>query len=407
MSANVPKIGIVLGPHFVRLASNFGFMESYFYDSQKGNIPKPYSLTGISSGSFSCGIFAPWTELPIIKGRNMLLNLRGSHFFSLNRELLVSGGIETLMPALLPFLPWERIENSYLRNAAKLLGISAFLGLEYKFVRNLFNARSIFSNERLRQLLLKPFDADGFLDFEGIFSSDIKVDIVSANINGCQESDSNVVPYVVTNYRPEHKNKDIFVDGIVRSTSVPAFFPTSPIGNGEFTTDGGVYEAFPIEIPYNHGCDVIVLVKFRYAGQGYLEHDYSKFMSSLHRSTDILVDNKGALVIRGALNINNDLVQIQRMQKGINQLERLANELHGELRKEIEARIKDLDDTLVNLTAFGKRHYNLVILSSRREIPEFNFRGNFDHMLNLGREIGLETYNDSKEEIYRAAEMAA
>lgn len=406
MSIKDPKIGLMLGPHFGRMASSFGLTEAYFYDSLKGHIPKPASLTGVSSGSLVCATFAPWIESPVKTAKEHLINLTGSDFFSLNKDMLISGGVEALAPLML-FVPWDMIKNRMVRNLAKGMGITVFLGMEYKFVQNLFNARSIFSNERLRKLLLQSTATNGFLYFDDIFSSDIKVDIVSANINGDKERDLSVAPHIVTNYKPEHQTPEVFVDGIVRSTSITAFFPTTRAINNEFTTDGGIYGAFPIEIPYNHGCDVIVIADFKYAGQGYLKHDYTKFMSALHRSVDIIVDTKAALVIRVALGINNDLVQIEKMKTAIKRLENIAEDLPPIEQGATYLAIDEIEEALKKLTAYDKRFFNLVVVKSPREIPEFNFRRFDSNYLRLGIEIGQEAYFKAKEEIYEAVERAA
>ena len=242
-------------------------------------------------------------------------------------------------------------------------------------------------------------------DFQDIFNSEIKLDIVSANITGDEIRDLNVAPHVTTNYKPEHKDKQVIVEGVLRSTSITGFFPTTKNPGGNFTTDGGIYSAFPIEIPDRHGCNVIIVVQLSYEGQGYLEHDYTKWMSALHRSFDVLVDNNTTRVLRGYASVNNDLEQIRSLESSIEGLELIAGQADYSFRVAINNEIDRMRESIENLTAYGKRSFNLVIVRSRRKIPEFNFRGkNFDKYMGLSIEIGQEACEDAKPEIYRAIE---
>ncbi len=400
---NVPKIGVMLGPHFVRMAGNLGFMKGYFNDYLSGIIPKPHNLTCVSAGSvIGLGICA-FKQRSFDNIEKRLLSLKGSHFFGLNKELMFWGGFEALGPLMIYF-PWEKIDNFWLRNLAKSAGIVAIEGLEVKLIDRLWSVSGIFSNERLRNLLMTSL-RDDFVD---IFNSDIKLDIVSANISGDKANDLNVLPYIVTNYKPEHKKPETIVDGVIRSTSITGFFGTTKTKGNEFTTDGGTYGAFPIEIPDGHGCNVIIVIQLSYEGQGYLEEDYTQWMSALHRTFDVLVDNSSARVLRGCLDINNDIEQIRKIESDIESLEALAGELPGEYRNHVCGRIQSMQESIENLTAYGKRHFNLIIVKSKRKIPEFNFRGkNFDKYMKLSIDIAQEAYEDTKPEILRAIDRVS
>lgn len=391
-----PRIGVMLGPHFVRMAGSFGYMKGYFKDYSCRKMPKPHSITGVSSGAIVGAAVCPFTQSVFQKGEERLLHLKGEEFYSHNKDLMLWGGIEALSPLLI-FLPWEKIKSGLWRNVAKGVAVAGMELAEEQFIEHMFSVNGVFSNRRLFKLMMS------FLDFPGIFNSDILLDIVAANLNGDIYKNSNVAPHIVTNYKPEHKYKNgVLAGGIVQTTSVPGFFQTSQNEYREFTTDGGIYGAFPVEIPYSHGCDVIVVVELNYAGQGYLRHDYTKWISALHRGLDITVDNNHVLVLNGYRNMNNDLEQIKNLETAISNLEIIAGEVSTEQRQAIMNQVTHLHQAIIHLTAYGKKFFNLVVVKSRREIPEFNFREFDEKYMQQSIEIGEEAYFNTRNEIYRA-----
>ena len=397
-----PRIGYMLGPHFVRMAGSFGYMKGCFTDYSHGRIPRPHSITGVSSGGIIGAAVCPFNQKAFQDGEKRLVSLKGSQFYNHNKDLMLWGGIEAFSPLAI-FLPWEMIKSRLWRNAAKGAVVAGMELAEEQFIEHLFSANGVFSNRRLHKLLME------FLDFKSIFNSDIKLDVVSANLNGDIEKNLNVAPHVVTNYRPEHKNNDeLLADGIVKSTSIPGFFPTSQNDAGEFITDGGIYGAYPIEIPYNHGCDVIVVVELNYAGQRYLRHDYAKWISAIHRALDITVDNQSALVISGCRNMNNDLEQIKKMETIIANLGTIAMDLPKAQKQAIFKQINIFRQEISRLTAYGKKFFNLVFVKSRREIVEFNFREkHLESYMRQSIEIGEEAYFNSRDELQKAIERVS
>ncbi|OGN08708.1 MAG: hypothetical protein A3J46_06575 [Candidatus Yanofskybacteria bacterium RIFCSPHIGHO2_02_FULL_41_11] len=391
-----PRIGVMLGPHFVRMAGSFGYMKGYFKDYSLGRIPKPYNIVGVSSGSVVGAVTCPFTQKVFTKAEQRLTHLRGGDFYGQNKNLMLWGGVEALGPLAL-FLPWEKIRSGLLRNIAKGTAILGMELAEEQFIEHLFSVNGMFSNYRLFKLMME------FLDFPGIYNSGILLDLVAANLNGNILDNSNVAPHIVTNYKPEHMwQNEILAEGVRQSTSIPGFFETHKNDYGESITDGGIYSAFPIEIPYNHGCDVIVIVELNYAGQGYLNHDYSKWTSAIHRALDITVDDKHTLVLRGCRNMNNDLEKIKSMEAAISGLESISKDLPARQKEAVNQQIVNLQQAIAGLTAYGKNFFNLVVVKSRREIPEFNFRSFDEKYMKMSIDIGEEAYMTSRDEIYRA-----
>src|SRR3989344_1781256 len=151
MNKSAPlRVGLMLGPHFVRMAGSFGFMKGYFNDYSQGLMPKPYNLTTVSAGSVVGLVTSPFTQKAFNKAERRFLDLRGNQFFSLNNDLSFWGGAEALGPLLLLF-PWEKIKNSLIRNTAKGLGVVALEGVEARLINRLRSSNGVFSNERLRK----------------------------------------------------------------------------------------------------------------------------------------------------------------------------------------------------------------------------------------------------------------
>lgn len=367
-----PKIAILLGPHFSRLAATAGFMYGYREKTAEGLLLKPQHLIGVSAGGINAAAFTPWTEECATRTVDRIRDLRGSDFYSLNKELEVLGVLEGL-GALTPFVPWHLIKTHWLRNLAKSTATASFIAAEGAFIRSLFHCKSIFSNDKLMSLL------ESNLRVNDIFKSDVKVQVISADINGNREDDKNVDLCSVSNFEPkdtdlpEQERNRRFLTGIVVGASITGFFKTRQNPEGHFLTDGAIYSAFPIDLAYKQGCDVIIMVKLRYAGQRYLERDYSRWMSALHRSMDIVIDNYSDSVIRGYFNINSDICQIEKMKYSLAVLKDAVKEVGPQMRLVMEKEICEIEKNLSVLTAHDKRYVNIVIIDSK-EIEEFDFR---------------------------------
>ena len=404
MDNREPRIGLLLGPHYVRLAANAGFTYEFLEASLKGEIPLPAHIKGVSAGGIVTASFAPWTlkagQEAVYRIRNLRsYGLRGSDFHALNKDLEFWGVLEAVA-ALAPLIPFEVIEKKWLRYLVKGGASLSVLGLEAELIRKFFDCRAVFSNDKLFKLLMK------YVDYEAVIASKVKVEIIAADINGDRETNKRVRLSSVTNYRPEDMgDKAKFVRGIITGASVTGFFPTHLNSLGHYDTDGIIYTAFPIGLARKDGCNVIIVAKFNYAGQGYLDHDYSTWMSALHRSMDIKSDDETDRIIRGYMRVNNDVERILKMRKSLANLKEIVNDVDHNVQSLIESEITNIEDELTRLYADGKEMVNLVIINSAK-IPEFSFR-NFNEKSNkTGEDIGREAFLKSKEAINRATELA-
>jgi len=92
--------------------------------------------------------------------------------------------------------------------------------------------------------------------------------MAAADINSNQYS-------IVTNYKPEHQNKEIFLEGLIDTTRLPVFFPFRRNEAGHYIADGAAISNMPIDLVIDHDCDVVVILGFRCAGEGVLEKEYN------------------------------------------------------------------------------------------------------------------------------------
>lgn len=399
-----PRIGILLGPHFVRLAANAGFAFGFLEASLKGEVPVPTHIKGVSSGGIVTASFAPWTMKAGHRALKRIKELRsygikGSDFHELNRDLKFWGLLETI-GALAPLVPWHKIEKRWLRNLAKGVTSASVLGLEAELVQKFFACNAVFSNDKLRELLRSH------LDFEGIYNSPVKIEIIAADINGDEASNKRVRLSSVTNYRPEDIwNTEKLLRTVVAGASVTGFFPTYKNELGHYDTDGIIYTAFPIGLARKDKCNVIIVVKFNYGAQGYMDHDYSNWMLALHRSIDIKADDETDRIIRGYMRVNNDVERIASMRESLVALKTIINDVAPSVRVLLEKQIIEIEDELSNLYADGKESVNLVVIDSE-QIPEFNFHHFDEHSNMTGENIGYDAFLKSKNAINKAVELA-
>ncbi|MBI2068665.1 MAG: patatin-like phospholipase family protein [Candidatus Yanofskybacteria bacterium] len=368
-----PKVGIVAPGHFKRLAAEFAFLHAYYEACQKG-FPLPDYMTGVSAGGIAVACAAQWTEADFVRTEEILLNLKRKHFYGINPKLEVLGGLAAVA-ALGTMLPIDKdtIRNPWLRYGTKTAIALSILGMDKRFVEGLLHSDSIFSNKNLYKLLKRE------LRMNRIFGSPIKIEIASADINNRRLS-------IVSNFRPEDQKPEILLNGIVDSTRLPVFFSFRKDGHGNYLADGAALSNVPIHLARDHGCDVIIVLKFHCAGEGPIVKEYDEWGSGLQRFIDILVDEKTSKTMRGYDFFNHDLEQEEKIKRAI------------ELTGDCEAR-KILES--VKLSASGRRKIKLIVVDSE-EIPEFHFSSFDRETTRQSMNIGYRAFFSVQDQIARA-----
>lgn len=364
------KVGIVAPGHFKRMAAEVGFLHGYYEACQKG-FPVPDYMTGVSAGGIAIACAAQWTEADFVRTEEVLLGLKRKHFYGINPKLEVLGGLAGLA-ALGVILPMEKIKTPWLRYGAKAALALAILEMDKKFVDGLLRSDAIFSTKLYKFL-------EGKLRIDRILGSPINIEIASVDVNNKTFS-------VVSNFRPEDQKPEILLNGIVDSTRLPVFFPFRKNEGGNYLADGAALSNVPIHLARDHGCDVIIVLKFKCAGEGPIEREYNQWIPGLQRFIDILVDENARKTMRDYEFFNHDLEQEAKINRAI------------ELLDDCEAR-RILES--VKLSASGRKKIKLIIVDSE-EIPEFHFSSFSKEATRESMNIGYRAFFNVKDQIAQA-----
>lgn len=272
------KVGIILPPEFRRLPAMHGGLYRWFEASQAGFLPKPHAIIGVSAGSIVGAADLPWTEESFSRHSYLIKNLTTQQIFTLpwdveTEKLLLAA------PYLLFFLDfknWSKKKRLLLHGAelAFSIALSKFL------FRQFLKRSSVFSNKPLYQLLKNHPNSK--LDFNAIFSSDIKLEVLATDM----ESEKEVV---FCNHSLIDQNPERFTKAILASSRLPGWFPPILL-NGRALIDGGVLGYAPLHRAVKAGCDVIVVFLFTPLSEsGSLPGNFMEDMVEASHITSMLV----------------------------------------------------------------------------------------------------------------------
>ena len=369
------KIGVVAPGHFKRLGAEIAFLHAWFHASQKG-FPAPDYIGGVSAGGIAAACAAQWTEEDFKRTEEILLDLKRSDFYSINPELKLQA-ILAILPLLLTLVPHELVDHfidkiaesvgidpkklKIIKLGLRLVPVATTIKLDEAFVRKFLTCESIFSNDNLHKLLIRS------LSFKRIFDSPIKIEIASADVNNKQFS-------IVTNYKPEHQDSQIFTRGIVDSTRLPVFFPFRQNAEGNYLADGAAIANMPFSLARGHGCDLIVVLKFNCVGDDESQKKHDHWVSGLQRFIDMSVDEVARKAERDYEYTNRNLAELEVQKKQLEDLGKLLYYSHLDstsaqaIRKYITAK----NDSDRRLSYFGKKKIPIISVESEL-LPEFHF----------------------------------
>lgn len=276
------KVAIILMPTVRRFPTHVGALKACFELYEKGILPRPYIIIGVSAGAAAGACFLPWTKANSRTAANVLANLEASMISSLpwsTKILIASAVITTLFPVA-NFALRKALSAKDGGNAEKFsldLGetlTSWFLigALQYFF----WKGESVFSPNKLRWLFSKGPERGG-LDLAGILNSDILFEIIATNLETGHEA-------VFTNYREEDRDPKRLVEALLASTAIAGSLPPSKI-DGQILADGGISSRLPLHRAVHHGVDAIVV----FAYHSVLEEEKGPFSwpACIVRSTEI------------------------------------------------------------------------------------------------------------------------
>lgn len=235
------KVGLILPPEVWRLAPHIGAQYAYYEATKAGLLPKPHVIIGCSAGAMAGASCLPWTDANFEKVARLFSNLRSKdvYSFSLLIEALALLTAGTVLFPLFDIDCRSRKKKALIRTCE-----SAFsLGLAGWLVHRFFTQESLFSSQPLRHLMLKN------LDFDGIFKSPIKLEVLTTDLEIAEE-------VVFSNHSPQDQNPQRFVEALLASARQSGR-ASSVFIDGKMLGDGGILGHLPIHRAVLHSCEVI------------------------------------------------------------------------------------------------------------------------------------------------------
>jgi len=259
----------------IRLPLHAGALKAY-YDF---GLPRPDTVISSSAGAMATSAFAGWDADAFDEGVQIIGNLSPGQIFSFHRELkikLAALGVASVGLGLMMLL-----DDNISKGKKTLLGVaglSTLLATEGIVGRELTHGQSLLSIDPLINLL------NSKLDFNAIFNSPIRLEVLVADMNQPGE-------VIFTNRHPlnsdpknfEHRERWL---KILRATSrLPGKFPFVKI-DGIETVDGEVWTDFPIRQMKKYR----KAIRFDYWPPLYPDSPPKDWISDLSRSFDIMRD---------------------------------------------------------------------------------------------------------------------
>lgn len=304
----MPKIGLVLPGNFTRLAGHHAFGHAWFEASCEG-FPRPDYITGSSAGAIAAANIAHWNEAHFRKTEELLLKLRRSDFMGMNPRLKRSG-IMTALASMALLAPTHRVKNPFIHYGLNTALASFVLTMEKRFAKAMMTSDdfdSFFVLDNLIRFLGENFD------YEALFDSPVRVEVPTVDINRIQWRS-------VTNFKLEHRNPETFVNGVVDSIRIWGFFNPRLNEDGGYNVDAAVMSNVPIQFAMREGCDTIVVAYYDCAIEGPTERRFTNWIKSLQRCFDIVVSENSRKTLRGYINVNNDLDQLEKSRAATDEL---------------------------------------------------------------------------------------
>src|SRR3989344_5949592 len=378
------KIGFVFPGHVRRIAPQIGFCHAmHLFRQQVSDFPKPEIYCGVSGGGISSAIAVQDSEAHFVKWELLYSKVTRSSIAGINPDLLIRGGAAAIL-SLAPLRPLEMIKSRKIRYLVRVLLASSELYADEAFVDKLLKCNSIFSaDKRLRRLFNN-------LDFDAIFNSDIKLQIAAANISTNEYS-------VVTNYKPEHRNKDLFIEGLIDTTRLPVFFGFRKNRDGHYVGDGAGIANMPLDLVVNHGCDVVVILGFTYPKES-LAKEYNMWIAGLQRFIDMITDTVARKDLEGFERINNALTQVEGIQKELVALDTIACEaglLNRGLASELSGSISRIEEYISRFSCIGKKKVKIISVDSVEPIDDYHFTTLTPEKAFKGYNQGCNAFTDS------------
>ncbi|TSC75159.1 MAG: hypothetical protein G01um101444_5 [Parcubacteria group bacterium Gr01-1014_44] len=376
------KVALIASSGFKRMAPHFGAFQAYFEAEKAGQVPHPYFITGTSAGAIASARCLPWTEKNFQEAIQAVINLKKSDIYSIWHLTELCGAL-TLGESFLNFIPI--LQHDFLRTSrGQILIESGRTGIslltKLGFFYELLKQPSIFSSEPLRRLLKRQFD------FEGIWNSNIKLEIPAADLKTAQM-------VYFTNYLPEHRNHhqrdDLLVDA-VRGSASTAFLPAISMGN-RLLDDAAILNNLPIDRAIKAGCDTIfVIMHMPYLEKIMIKNNRMTWVEELNRAMDIAIGHNTKLTLQWHNGINNDLEIIETLEK-------IIEKMWDNPKKTAEqfCQIRALKEKISKLTSYGQTKTKIIPVLCDEPLPSMTFSQFKPEFLRQGVALGYQAMKNT------------
>lgn len=382
---------------FSGMPAHLGAMHAW----HSSNLPPPEYICASSAGGIVGAITAQWDETHFRRAGDLMLKLRKKDFASLNPQIR-NQGILTILSTLAMLIPTQEIEKLFPNNprtgrmirylsTAGVTGVA--LWAQKKFVKDmLFKSESFLVYDNLEKLLLKT------LDFNKIFGSEIKLELLAVNINkaGWMLDDILKDPplYLTgwknqgwvsgTNFRPEDTDLDKdarnlkLIEAIVNGTRIWSIFQAGRTKDGDFIVDTAALSNVPVHFAIKEGYDKVIVFYYNRKIEAPTSKRFASLLEITSRSNDITVGENSRKTILGYYRINNDLNELAKQRENLKKLEELVGKLDLDTSSQIRLKccITEQEESLRKLSYCNKKRIKFLIIKSEPLAP-INF-SNFD-----------------------------
>ena len=253
-----PKVAFILMPTVQRLAAHVGGQCCWFEFSDKGLLPRPYVVIGVSAGAAAGASCLPPTPRNLRKAAEIYANLKPSDIVSLPWPIKIFAGLtvaSTLFP-LANLIFKNRMEDLEGGRSIKKIGLTlgetiaawgSIAGLLWFF----WNQEGVFDNRKLKNLFLTNLD----FSKKGVFKSDILFEATTTDMKTGEE-------VFFTNYRKEDQDPGRLAKALLASAAIAGNLSPSRI-DGRFLSDGGILSRIPLHRALAHDVDAIVVFRYQ------------------------------------------------------------------------------------------------------------------------------------------------
>lgn len=393
-------VGFVSSSGFRRLPLHVGAEYRYFLAEQDGQVPHPHYMVGASAGTIANAACLPWTDTNFKKVANSIRYLKKSDMFDIPTEMKLVAGLSIaesfsgLIHVLCPNL--SRKEKFLIESGRTLFSLVAKAGPLYElFLRQ----PSIYSNDRLRRFLKNPQKG---LDFQGIWNSDIRMEIPSTNIITGKEY---IFDLEANRKQPDQDNR--LVEALLASASLPAHFPLIKLDH-QLLDDAAILNGIPIKRAIIADCQTIFVLLYVTNGTSF---PIENWVDELTRALDISMGEIIRRELSWQLNISPYLLalkeakaEVKSNEEVLRQLEQLPVVSEQKERKEflhekLRKNLNKLREKLDSLPFQDERPVTIIPVLSEVSIPEQYFRKFKQELMEEAMNLGYAAMDKTLKEL--------